>query len=176
VRRLPLRLSPVDGEGLPGYIARYSHTFQFQPGDVVRALGLDHGTGRVAAAGRYGVSLTSDQLMHAAFATGIGVEVLEGMLLSRYAGRAFDRSALTAPVALAGPVQGHEVRTRSSRFCPQCLGEDDAWRLRWQLGWSAICTRHQVVLVGRCPKCEAVSTIARSRRARAATSGVTPGG
>ena len=33
VRTLPLRLSPIEGESLPGYVARYSHTFQFQPGD-----------------------------------------------------------------------------------------------------------------------------------------------
>ena len=52
VRTLPLRLAPVDGESLPGYVARYSHTFQFPPGDVVRALGLDGGTGIVLAARR----------------------------------------------------------------------------------------------------------------------------
>jgi TniQ len=156
VRTLPLRLSPIEGESLPGYIARYSHTFQVQPGDVVRALGLDRGTGRVAAAGRYGISLSADQLEHAAVAIGIALEVLEQMLLSRYAGRAFDRSAVTASVALAGAAQGHEVPIWSSRFCPGCLREDGGWRLRWQLGWSAVCTRHQVLVVCRCPKCEGV--------------------
>ena len=45
VRTLPLRLSPVDGESLPGYVARYSHSFQFPPGDLIRALGLDGGSG-----------------------------------------------------------------------------------------------------------------------------------
>jgi hypothetical protein len=58
VRTLPLRLSPLDGESLPGYVARYSRTFVLQPGDVVRAFGLDGGAGSLMAAGRYGVSLS----------------------------------------------------------------------------------------------------------------------
>jgi hypothetical protein len=35
VRTLPLRLAPVDGESLPGYVARYSHAFGLPPGDVI---------------------------------------------------------------------------------------------------------------------------------------------
>jgi hypothetical protein len=92
VRTLPLRLVPVEGESLPGYVARYSHTFQFPPGDVIIALGLHH-DGQVVSAGRYGVSLSPDQVEYVAFATGISVEALGRMLLSRYAGRAFERTA-----------------------------------------------------------------------------------
>jgi len=61
VRTLPLRLSPIDGESLPGYIARYSHTFKFPPGEVIRSLGLDGGAGGIAAAGSHG---TLGQHMH----------------------------------------------------------------------------------------------------------------
>ena len=101
MRTLPLRLAPIDGESLPGYVARYAHTFGFQPGDVIRALGLDGGTGRVAAAGRFGVSLSADQLALASFVTGIAIETLERMLLARYAGRAFDDPHSRRP-SLAG--------------------------------------------------------------------------
>ncbi len=142
MRTLPLRLSPVDGGSLLGYIARYSHTFQFQPGDVVSALGLDPGAGSVAAAARHGVSLSAEQLEHAASATGITSEVLEGMLLCRYVGRAFGRALIAASAALANAVQGHQVWIWCSRFCPPCLREDGVWRLAWQLGWSAVCVRH----------------------------------
>ena len=114
MRTLPLRLSPVDGGSLLGYIARYSHTFQFQPGDVVSALGLDPGAGSVAAAAR----------------------------LCRYVGRAFGRALIAASAALANAVQGHQVWIWCSRFCPPCLREDGVWRLAWQLGWSAVCVRH----------------------------------
>ena len=161
MRTLPLRLSPVNvnGESLPGYIARYAHSFQFQPGDVIRALGLDRGAGSVAAAGRFGVSLSAEQLKHAALAIGISTEVLEGMLLARYCDLAFDRAAGAYPIPLASA--GHEqgVLIWCSRFCPQCLGEDGAWRLRWQLGWSVVCTGHQVLLHPHCPTCDGVPRI-----------------
>ena len=69
MRVLPLRLSPVEGESLPGYVARYSHTYQFPPGDVIIALGLSH-DGQVTSAARYGAALSPSQLEGAALATG----------------------------------------------------------------------------------------------------------
>ena len=155
MRSLPLRLSPVNGESLLGYIARYSHTFQFEPGDVARALGLEAAADGVSAAARHGVSLSAEQLEHAAFATGIPTEVLEGMLLSRYAGRAFDQ----VPTAAA-----ERAWIWSSRFCAPCLREDRAWRLAWQLGWTAVCVRHQVLLRARCPQCARVPKVGPRRR------------
>jgi TniQ len=156
VRTLPLRLSPIAGESLPGYIARYAHRFQFPPGDVIRALRLDQGAGTVAAAGRYSVALTDQQLRDAGFATGIATETLESMLLSRYAGLAFDRSAFAAPIALLSIAHVHEVLIWGSRFCPECLRKDGAWRLSWQLSWSTVCVCHQLVLARRCPSCGGV--------------------
>jgi len=164
VRTLPLRLPSVDGESLPGYITRYSHTFQIQPGDVTRALGLDSGAGSVTAAARYGVSLSVEQLHHAAFATGIGNDVLERMLLSRYTRRAPGRSTATTPVTLVDAVQGQQVWIWCSRFCPPCLREDGAWRLRWQLECSTLCLRHQVLLRLRCPQCGRVPQVAARRQ------------
>jgi hypothetical protein len=159
VRTLPLRLSPLDGECLPGYVIRYAHAFALPPGDVVRALGLDHGTGTVAAAGRFGVTLPADRLAHASFAAGIASETLKGLLLARYAGRAFDRSALSKGVPLQGAAEGHHVMIWSSRFCPHCLAEDGAWLLRWQLCWSIACLEHRVLLARFCPECGAVPEI-----------------
>jgi hypothetical protein len=166
VRTLPLRLSPVDGESLPSYVIRYAHAFGLPPGDLIRALGLDQGTGSVAAAGRYGVTLPADRLAHASFVTGIASKTLKGMLLARYAGRAFDRSALSTPVPLQGPPEGHDVLIWSSRFCPRCLAEDGAWLLRWQLCWSAVCLDHCVLLARFCPECGAVPEIGPHARWR----------
>ena len=156
MRSLPLRLSPVDGESLLGYLARYSHAFQFEPGDVVRALGLDPAADGVLAAARHGVSLSAEQLEHAAFATGITTEVLEGMLLSRYARRAFDQ--------VSSGAAERQVWIWCSRFCPPCLREDGAWRLAWQLGWTAVCGRHQVLLRVRCPRCARAPEVGPRRR------------
>jgi hypothetical protein len=141
---------------LPGYVARYSHTFQFPPGDVLRALGLDGGSGIVLAAGRYGAWLPPTRLERVAVATGIDPATVERMLLSRFAGRAFEQPAAVLDAALAAAAQGHEVLIRCSRFCPDCLRENGAWLLGWQLGWSFVCVTHRVLLVRRCPSCGTV--------------------
>jgi hypothetical protein len=162
VRTLPLRLSPVEGESLPGYVARYSHTYRFPPGDVIIALGLARDR-QVVSAGRYGVSLSPDQLERAAFATGIDPEVLEEMLLCRYAGSAFEQTG-SADAVLDEAAQSHAVLIRSSKFCPHCLREHGAWLLRWQLGWSAVCPRHRMLLARCCPACGTVpKDVLRSR-------------
>jgi hypothetical protein len=154
---LPLRLAPVEGESLPGYVARYSHTFRFPPGDVIRALGLDGGSGIVLDARRYGAWLTQRQLEHVALATGMDPATLERMLLSRFAGRAFEEPTGSSPdMALAAAAQAHEVLIRCSRFCPDCLRESGAWLLGWQLGWSCVCLSHRLLLVRRCPSCGTV--------------------
>ncbi len=49
---------------------------------------------------------------------------------------------------------------RCSRFCPDCLHENGAWLLDWQLGWSFACVAHRVLLVRRCPRCDMVPTAA----------------
>ena len=154
MRTLPLRLTPIDGESLPGYTARYSHTFQFPPGDTITAIGLVDRDDTIAGAGRYGVSLSPKQLKRAVVATGVPASTLERMLLTSYAGRAFEMTS--ASVMLAEAAQAHEVLTRSSKFCPHCLAENGAWLLQWQLGWSAICARHRVLLARACPCCGTV--------------------
>ncbi len=146
MRTLPLRLAPVEGESLPGYVARYSHTFQFPPGDVLRALALDGGCGIVLAARRYGVWLCPNQIEHVAVAAGIDPATVERMLLSRYAGRAFKEPAQDLDAAFAAAAHAHEVLIRCSRFCPHCLHENGAWLVGWQLGWSFVCVAHGVVL------------------------------
>jgi TniQ len=163
VRTLPLRLAPVDGESLPGYVARYSHTFGVQPGDVLSALGLGNG-GSIRTAGRYGVWLSPDQLERVAFVTAIPAEVLEGMLLARFAGRAFACPSPTQGVVLASEPQAHETLVWSSRFCPDCLRDPGAWLLRWQLGWSVVCVGHRMLLARGCPHCGSVPRIGRRSR------------
>jgi hypothetical protein len=163
VRTLPLRLSPIAGESLPGYLARYSHTFGLQPVDVFRALDLEDPASRTAGAGCYGVWLSPDQLARVSFVTGIDPDHLREMLLARYADRAFPRSSLNGPIRLRLEMLAREALIWRSRFCPRCLLEDRAWRLRWQLGWSVVCTRHREPLRDRCPRCDTLTRISLPR-------------
>jgi hypothetical protein len=58
-------------------------------------------------------------------------------------------------------VLAQEVFIFCSRACPACLGEDGAWRLRWQLAWSVLCPRHGVLLLSHCPACGGRLDVAR---------------
>jgi len=160
VRTLPLRLSPIEGESLPGYVVRYAHTFELPPGEVVRALGLGDTIGE---AGRYGARLCAQQLERAATATGIDGDRLQAMVLARFAGRAFPQTSISAPNAVPTEPRAHELKWRS-RFCPQCLREHGAWLLRWQLNWSVACTRHELLLAHRCRSCGAIPRIGAHAR------------
>ena len=157
MRTLPLRLTPVAGESLPGYVARYSHTFGIHPGDVFHALGLEDPAGRVAGAGCYGVWLSPEQLARVSLVTGIDSDQLNSMLLARYADRLFPRSSLAGPIRLRREAIAREATVWRSRFCPRCLAGDGGWRLRWQLGWSVVCVRHRELLRDRCPRCGRVT-------------------
>lgn len=159
MRTLPLRLAPIVGESLPGYVARYARTFGLQPGEVLRALGLEDPSRRAPAAGSFGVALSTDQLAEVSFVTGIEPDQLERMLLARYADRAFPRSSLAGPIRLRREAIAREALVWRSRFCPRCLRADGAWLLRWQLGWSVVCVRHRELLHDRCERCSTVTRI-----------------
>ena len=132
---MPLRLAPVEGESLPGYVARYSHTFQFPPGDVIIALGLEptRRHGHLPPALRR-LALTPSSSSTPRSRPGSRSRRSSGMLLSRYASRAFERELDLDRHARATRPQAHEVLIRSSKFCPHCLREHGAWLLSWQLG------------------------------------------
>ena len=100
MRTLPLRLSPIDGESLTGYVVRYAHTFGLPPGEVVRAFGLGD---RMREAGRYGVRLSAHQLERASIATGVERDQLQAMVLARFAGR------VSRPDLLVLAGMGHDL-------------------------------------------------------------------
>jgi Zn ribbon nucleic-acid-binding protein len=44
------------------------------------------------------------------------------------------------------------------QFCPLCLAEDETpyFRTQWRLALNTLCVRHEVMLMDRCPACQAV--------------------
>ncbi len=147
MRTLPLRLAPLAGESLPGYLGRYAAGFGFAPGEVAEAFGL------VGEERFDGLRLSPAQAERAAAVSGIGPEELRAMTLERHAGSAFSLEMAGGESRLPRSVLAQEVSVFSSRACPACLREHGTWLLRWQLGWSLLCTRHRVLLLNACPSC-----------------------
>ncbi len=94
--------------------------------------------------------LSPAQSQSLAAVTGVPPESLEAMTLSRYDGAALrldPESHRLDPKFPFGPLS-------RSRFCPACIRETDGrWQLRWRLGWSFACPRHDCLLVDFCTKC-----------------------
>lgn len=55
-----------------------------------------------------------------------------------------------------------------SRFCPQCLLEQQAWSPEWRHPWIVACIRHKTLLLTSCPGCgsQPFSTFTWARRIR----------
>lgn len=147
MRTLALRLSPIEGESLRGYLGRYAAGFGFAPGEVAEAFGLT-GEHRFD-----GLRLSPGQAGRAARVSGIAPETLRAMTLERHAGTAFSLTRAGGKSRLPRSVVAQEVSVFSSRACPACLREHGTWLLRWQLGWSLLCTRHRSLLISACPAC-----------------------
>jgi hypothetical protein len=144
---MALRQSPIEGESLRGYLGRYAAGFGFAPGEVAAAFGLigEH---------RFdGLRLSPAQAERAARVSGVAPETLRAMTLERHAGTAFSFSGAGGKSRLPRSVVAQEVSVFSSKACPTCLREQGTWLLRWQLGWSLLCTRHRVLLISACPAC-----------------------
>lgn len=58
----------------------------------------------------------------------------------------------------------HIKRNGGLRFCPHCLNEDKEpyFRKYWRLSFYTACTKHNVFLQDRCPKCKTPLTLSKS--------------
>ncbi|ADU01806.1 hypothetical protein Mspyr1_52810 [Mycolicibacterium gilvum Spyr1] len=85
-------------------------------------------------------------------ATGTSAETIASMTLSDYDGRALRLDPVTRELDPRFPYGA----LRWSRYCPHCLSDSqDRWQIRWRLGWSFACLKHNVLLLDACPTCHA---------------------
>lgn len=149
MRRLPLRLRPVDGESFPSYVERLAAEHEVPVASLLRAVDMSV-TDRKLMRG-YGLQLSQEQIVAFEAATGLVPQRVSQMLLDHYKGVAFEF-----------PSRGRLERwgihlwaySNGSHFCPRCLAEGSgAWLLAWKLPWSFACTAHRMLLLDRCPRC-----------------------
>lgn len=61
---------------------------------------------------------------------------------------------------------GRVWNTRRSRCCPQCLADDPAWQVGWELLFHDVCPRHGVWLIDQCSSCHQPLTWKRAHLLR----------
>ncbi|MGV9567518.1 TniQ family protein [Streptomyces sp. NPDC003480] len=153
-RTLPLRVQPVDGEALDSWLEAIACRSRAPLTHVTEALGLSGPASRHSLVRPpWTIALADGEAEHLAMACEIDRDMLLGMTLARWHGRAvfidWDRRRVDKR-RLWG-------RACGSRYCPECLRESGGrWQLSWRLGFTFACTRHHLLLVDACPSCGAI--------------------
>jgi TniQ len=145
LRTVPIRLAPVEGEGLDSYLEALACRSGTAWGDVIDAVGL----GAPMTPSRPGIypwvrRLTGSQSTALSQSTGVDIAALAQMTLAGF-----------MPTAIRTPLVPLLLSPSRSRFCPLCLAVDGAgrWQLWWRLRWSFACPRHSCLLADCCPAC-----------------------
>ncbi len=168
VRSLPIRLDPVDGESIDSYLEACAARMLATHGEVVDAVGIEQKLTGHRALAPWIVRLSSSEVTTVSAVTGVPAARLLTMTLADYDQRSVRIDQHRARLASGFP-WGY---TSGSRYCPYCLAENGGrWLLRWRLGWSFACMKHQCILAHECPKCSGLQRI----RVHAARKGPRPG-
>ncbi|MGC0386691.1 TniQ family protein [Streptomyces sp. SAI-129] len=160
--RIPIGVAPAPGEALDSWLERYAQRLRINTLDFIDYLGLPHSSARTM--GKMVRRLTEDERDVLQRRTGIGSEQLTAMTLEPYDGSLVRIDPVSRRL-WCPPTWRHYGNT--SRYCPDCLEENQArWQVRWRLGWAFACTRHDLLLLDRCPQCENAPPVATRGRHR----------
>jgi hypothetical protein len=149
VRSLPIRVDPVAGESIQSWLRMLAHRNEVTWTQIVQAVGL-HGRSGDGRRTRWSQRLHEHEIAALAHATDVDTPVLQAMTLA-----VFDGTGITTGRRPRNPDYGalHGLRSRS-RYCPRCLDDSGGrWQLRWYLGYTFVCPKHQLVLADTCPGC-----------------------
>ncbi|MDQ2801792.1 MAG: TniQ family protein [Pseudomonadota bacterium] len=149
--RVPVHVEPQPGEALWSWIARLGEAISMPPLHATRTMfGID-GCRRP----NWWRRPSAGEIAAVADRTGIAAERLRAMtFLDWTQARDDERFDRFGRKFFQKP--GVRARTwRTQSLCPACLqtGQLPRLDLIWAAGWTAICPKHQVVLVDRCPRC-----------------------
>lgn len=143
----PIHITPLPGESAVSWLRRAAVRYQISPRNVLRAGGASRQISSTRAAT---TRITSPRN---AFTTRLGLSAEERQQLR-------DRTDLGQALDSYARVYQHsDVRSAgtSSRFCPACLAvETSIWDKDWTNPLLAVCPDHDLLLLDRCPACQAV--------------------
>ncbi|MER7468644.1 TniQ family protein [Streptomyces sp. NPDC097981] len=155
--RIPIWVPPVPREALDSWLEAYAYRLRTVTVDFVAFLGL-----RGSSPQKMVRRLTDHERDVLVRRTGLSAEKLTAITLEPY-----NESILRIhPVSrrMLYPAAWRHYST-TSRYCPGCLAENEGrWQLTWRLSWAFVCTRHKLLLLDRCPRCERHPPVARLGR------------
>ena len=148
---LPVELPPVDGEALPGYLARLALVLDEAPRRLYNHLGLCM-AGHTPAY----LPLILDDLTRMRLQDTLEVDTgqLTAMLLEAYHG--LDLSMLHPPATRGAHRNAQRAQwlfMSGTRLCAMCVQDGLPWQNYWQLPWAFACGRHHVLLTDTCAAC-----------------------
>lgn len=142
-RTLPLRVPPAADEALDSWLAAQARRHDVSFGDLVESLrlGTHHGIS-------WWLWLPQQAQHHVAKVSGLAPGDMRAMTFHRYL------EPTVTDDALGGWKNALWIRSSGSRFCPDCLRDNEGqWQLCWRLNWYFACLEHRRLLVQDCPRC-----------------------
>ncbi len=143
---LPLYVQPGADEALISWLGRLAHRFDLSPHQFAwQAFGVDN-----RGPAQWWLRPSPLSLKRISEVTGVPGDHLERMTPS-YRGDEADGGFREIRYRNPPPQRW----TRYVALCTSCLREDviPYLRLAWFIGWVAVCPRHEIALVTRCPSC-----------------------
>ncbi len=147
---LPVSVTPRPGESIESWLEHLADANGLTTAQLLTA------TGRGRAGNRYlTLAPSPESITRLAALARVDEQDVYAATLSVFDGTALDLAGLD-------PADRHSYRQVAARgwtpahgtqICPTCLARDGVWRSAWRLLIVTTCTRHQSLLVARCPSC-----------------------
>ncbi|HOA89904.1 MAG TPA: TniQ family protein [Propioniciclava tarda] len=147
---LPVSVAPRPGESIESWLEHLADVNGLTTAQLLTA------TRRGRASTRYlTLAPSPETIARLAALARVDEHDVYAATLATYDGTALDLTGLD-------PTDRHSYRKVAARgwapahgtqICPACLAEDGAWQSAWRLLVVTTCTRHESLLVARCPSC-----------------------
>jgi hypothetical protein len=148
-RTFPIRVWPIEGEALSGWLDRYCSALSTSRIDLYRSIGLRP----LASAGQsrdHSLPVSDETAQCIGLATGVPAHKVHQLTMARYEGRVL----VFREQRMGIDVHFLWARGAGTRYCPLCLREaPGVWPLAWRLSWSFACVRHGALLLDECLGC-----------------------
>ena len=147
---LPVSVAPRPGESIESWLEHLADANGLTTAQLLTA------TGGGRAGNRYlTLAPSPGTIARLAALARVDEQVVYAATLAAFDGTALDLTGLDPgdrysyrQVAARGWRPAH-----GTQICPTCLTEDGVWRSAWRLLIVTTCTRHESLLVARCPSC-----------------------